>query len=83
MYLQRLNQTHLNILLQRTMQFVGTRTLALSIKFVSLNMKFKETRELIKPHIESILFNLSLPLFVTGQKDIFTFQNDPIEYVRL
>ena len=46
-------------------------------------MKYKETRELIKPHIESILFNLSLPLFVTGQKDILTFQNDPIEYVRL
>lgn len=83
MYLHKLNECHLGILLSRTTNFVGTRTLALSIKFISLNMKYKETRELIRPKIESILFNLSLPLFVTSQKDMITFQSDPIEYVRL
>ena len=66
MYLQRLNECHLGILLSRTTNFVGTRTLALSIKFISLNMKYKETRELIRPKIDAILFNLSLPLFVTS-----------------
>ena len=43
----------------------------------------KQTRLLIKPHIENILFNISLPLFMTSQKDLMTFQQDPIEYVRL
>jgi hypothetical protein len=62
---------------------VGTRTLALSIKFLTMSMKFKQTRELIKPHIEVILFDLSLPLFLTSEKDLETFESDPIEYVRL
>jgi ribosomal 50S subunit-associated protein YjgA (DUF615 family) len=48
-----------------------------------MSMKFKHTRELIKPQIETILFNISLPLFVTSQKDLLTFESDQIEYVRL
>lgn len=82
-YMQKLNHAHLQILLTRENQFVGTRTLALSIKFLAMSMKFKHTRELIKPHIEAILFRISLPLFVTSQKDLVTFESDPIEYVRL
>ena len=38
---------------------------------------------MVKPVIETMLFNISLPLFVTTQKDLATFQEDPIEYVRL
>jgi hypothetical protein len=82
-YMHRLNQVHLKILMSRQHQFVGTRTLALSIKFLALSMKFKHTRELIKPEIENILFNISLPLFLTSEKDLSTFHNDPVEYVRL
>lgn len=46
-------------------------------------MKFKETRMLIKEAIPAILFNISLPLFLASQKDIYTFNEDPIEYVRM
>lgn len=48
-----------------------------------MSMRFKHTREMIRPHIESILFNISLPLFLTSEKDLMTFESDPIEYVRL
>jgi hypothetical protein len=82
-YMLQLNHAHMQILMSRQKQFVGTRTLALSIKFITMSMKFKQTRELIKPHIESILFDLSLPLFLTSEKDLETFECDPIEYVRL
>ena len=82
-YIARLNQVHLKLLMLRQNQFVGTRTLALSIKFLTMSMRFKHTRELIKPHIENILFNISLPLFLTSEKDLITFESDPIEYVRL
>ena len=82
-YIARLNQVHLKLLMLRQSQFVGTRTLALSIKFLTMSMRFKHTRELIKPHIENILFNISLPLFLTSEKDLITFESDPIEYVRL
>ena len=69
--------------MQRQTQFVGTKTLALSFKFIGISLKFKETRELIKPAIEPILFNISLPLFVASQKDLRTFNEDPVEYVRM
>ena len=69
--------------MQRREQFVGDRCLALSIKFLEMSMSYKATRTLLKPHIETILFNISLPLFVTSGKDMVTFQEDPIEYVRL
>lgn len=82
-YLKKLNNTHLNIIMQRQTQFVGTKTLALSFKFIGISLKFKETRILIKPAIEPILFNISLPLFVASQKDLRTFNEDPVEYVRM
>lgn len=82
-HLNRLNLSHLNILLKRETQFVGTRTLSLSVKFLSTAMTLKNTRECIKPYIETILFKISLPLFVATQKDILTFQQDPVEYVRM
>lgn len=71
------------MILKKKTQFVGTRTLALSIKFLTQSMTQKDTRMMIKPHIESILFEISLPLFMTTQKDIMTFNQDPVEYVRL
>jgi hypothetical protein len=69
--------------LLRETQFVGTKTLALSIKFIQMGLKFKQIRMMIQPHLEKLLFSISLPLFVTGQKDLLAFQQDPVEYVRL
>ena len=57
--------------------------MALSIKFIVVSIKFQQTRNLIKPQIETILFQLSLPLFCSSQRDVKTFQEDPIEYVRM
>jgi hypothetical protein len=82
-YLARLTQTHINIIMQRREQFVGDRCLSLSIKFLEMSMSYKSTRTAVKPHIETILFNISLPLFITSQKDMQTFYDDPVEYVRL
>ena len=80
--LQRLNNAHIGLILLTTTQFVGTRALATSLKFVALSLKYKQTRELLKPHIKNILANISLPLFMTTEKDYISFEQDPIEYVR-
>lgn len=64
-HLTRLNQVHLNTIVSRQTQFVGTRNLALAIKFIETSLRYKGTREMIKPMIEQILFSISLPLFVT------------------
>ena len=64
-------------------QFVGTRSLTISIKFLTLSIRYKQTRDLIQQYIEPILFNISLPLFLTTEKEAITFSTDPAEYVRL
>ena len=64
-YLPKLNETFLGIVMSRQTQFVGTKTLAIAFKYLGISMKFKESRLFIKPSIETILFNISLPLFVT------------------
>ena len=54
-HLPILLQTHISILLSSRGQFVGTKTLSLSIKLISLSLRFKNPRELIKPYINDIL----------------------------
>ena len=67
----------------RTKEFVGTKTMAIACKFLGLSLKFKECREMIKSSIQDILFSISLPLFLATEKDLQTFQEDPVEYVRM
>jgi hypothetical protein len=81
--LSKLNNAHLKVIMMNEAQFVGTRILTLSIKFICQALAYTQTRELIKPHIEKILFNISLPLFLASEKEMETFNNDPTEYVRL
>ena len=54
-------------------QFVGTRTLALALKFLTMAMKYSIARQAIKPHIETILMQIALPLFKMTEKDMGIF----------
>ena len=45
-------------------------------------MKRKPTREMIKPHIEVLLLDVSLNKFTVSEKEFNTFQTDEIEYLR-
>jgi len=83
-YLLKLNQAHLNImLLVKQRVFVGSKTLSISLKFIAQSLNYQKTRMMTKPHIESILMDISLPLFICSEKDKKSFAEDPIEYVRL
>jgi hypothetical protein len=48
-----------------------------------MSLHTKQVRLAVKPHIEALLFTVSLPLFLSSKKDKLTFENDPVEYVRL
>jgi hypothetical protein len=82
-HLPILLQTHINILMSSRGQFVGTKSLSLSIKLITLSLRFKTPRALIKPFINDILTQISLPMFKMTQSELGKFENDPIEYVRL
>ena len=82
-HLPRLCNSHLQIVLSSSEQFVGTRAMALSIKFLAQNLHTKQARLAVKPHIDQLLFGISLPLFVASKKDKMIFEHDEIEFVRL
>ena len=82
-HLKRLTQSHLNIVLLKQSQFVGTRTLCISLKFLGQSFNYSVPRQIVMPHIDTILHKIALPLFVCTQKDLLSFTTDPIEYIRL
>ena len=73
----------MQIIISKQNQFVGTKTLALSIKVCSASLTFKQAREVINQYVEKILFEISLPLFMTTQQEISIFNDDPVEYIRM
>ena len=79
----KLLQSHTGILMLRKTQFVGTKALCLSIKFISQTLMNKNARNMLAPYMEEILFQISLPMFMISEKEYNIFQTDPIEYVRL
>lgn len=79
----RLTQSHLNIVLLRQAQFVGTKALCLSLKFLHQAFTFRAPREMISQHIDTLLHKIALPLFVCTEKDQISFRDDTIEYIRL
>ena len=38
--------------------------------------------EKLKPYVENLLFDTIIPILYITERDIETFQNDPIEYIR-
>jgi hypothetical protein len=82
-YAVKLCNTHLNILLVKKEQFVGYKTLNSALRFVSTAIKGTKTRKMCQSHIETILYELTLPLLLISQYEMCTWESDPIEYVRL
>jgi hypothetical protein len=39
--------------------------------------------ERLKPHVEQILCENIIPIMLVTQKDLETFENDPMEYIRV
>lgn len=82
-FMPRLLQSHVGILMLRKTQFVGTKALCLSLKFITQTLVNKEARRMLEPHIQEILFDISLPMFMISEKEYSIFQTDAIEFVRL
>ena len=75
-------ESHLNILLQKKTNFVGSKALNLAIKFASGSTKQEFTMSHLKAHVEDILYNIIIPIMLITEADIKSFENDPIEYIR-
>lgn len=76
-------QCHLNIILKKRTNFVGTKTLCAALKTVQIGLKYKPTRMMIQDHINVILYEISLPLMLLNQGEYELWTENPIEYVRM
>jgi hypothetical protein len=82
-YAAPLLESHLKLVLSKRNCFVGTKTLCSSLKFVQIALKHKKTRVLIKDHIQTILYEITLPMMLLSQHDYELWSENPIEYVRM
>lgn len=70
------------MLFKRKTNFVGSKALNFSIKFISSAMKQSSTVEQLKPYLENILYEIVIPIMLVTHKDVVNFKEDPIEYIR-
>ena len=76
-------QSHLRIIMDKRAKFVGTKTLCAALKTVQVGIKYAKTRKFLQEHINTILFELSLPLMLISEQEYNIWNENPIEYVRL
>ena len=67
---------------QRKDKFVGSKTLSFAIKFIAASTKKANTMEKLKPYVENILYDTVIPIMFITEKDMTTFESDPVEYIR-
>mmetsp|Transcript_29520 Transcript_29520/g.44887 ORF Transcript_29520/g.44887 Transcript_29520/m.44887 type:complete len:666 (+) Transcript_29520:641-2638(+) len=75
-------ESHLQLLFQRKTNFVGSKCLNFNIKFIAKCSQLSNTMEKLKPFVENILYDTIIPIMFITEKDLETFNDDPIEYIR-
>ena len=83
LYAGPLTEANLQILLRKKEQFVGTKTLNSALRFVASAIKHAKMRKLCTPHIQTILFELTLPLMLISEQEFSLYSENAIEYVRM
>lgn len=82
-YAAPLLEAHLKLVISKRNMFVGTKTLCSAMKFVHTALKHKNTRVLIKDHIQTILYDITLPMMLLSEHEFELWSENPIEYVRM
>ena len=83
-YAAELCQASLQIIQRKiSQQFVGTKTLNASLRFLATAIKNAKLRKFLTEHIPDILFKLTLPLMMMTQEEGQLWGENQIEYVRM
>ena len=72
----------MQLLLQRKDSFVSSKCLRHVIKFISLATQLENTMATLKPYVHRILFDTIIPIMFVTKKDVETFHEEPVEYIR-
>ena len=63
-------------------QFCTDRVVHLCLNFVDLAVQLAPTYQLLKPHMDFLLYKVCFPAMCLTEEDIEEFENDPHEFVR-
>ena len=78
-YSEMLLESHMQIMFKKKTCFVGSKTLNFVIKFLSASCKIERTMNLIRPHIEEILYECVIPIMLVSHSDISLFSLIPAD----
>ncbi len=82
----KLLESHLGLLFKRKTNFVGSRALDYSIKFVEnacrIPCLMTSPQLLLQPYIDNILFETAVPVIIVSSGDAFQFREEPVEFLR-
>ena len=74
----------MSILNRRKTNFVSFKTLNFALRFIATAIKNRRLYVTVcQPHLESILYELTLPLLLISPIELQTWNENKIEYVRL
>lgn len=81
-YLVPFLETFVKVLLRRKTGFVASDYTYFAAKFAFYALKAPALFERLNPLLEELLFDVYLPMIFITEKDVQTWKNDPIEYIR-
>lgn len=70
---QQILTSLLKVILSKRASFVGTKTFCSALKVVQTAIKMRKTRAMIQEHINSILYEISLPQMLLNEKEFHLF----------
>jgi len=75
-------KTQIETLLKSKQQYTHVKVLFYAMKYIDKALKSPDLRELLKDHIEDLLFDVLVPAMFLTQKDEEDWTENPIEFIR-
>ncbi|CAD8063756.1 unnamed protein product [Paramecium sonneborni] len=63
-------------------QFQGPRTCLHALKYLFYSLKLDNTKELLKPHYDKLIYHIAIPKMQLTHRDDQLWKNDPEEYIK-
>ncbi|CAK65923.1 unnamed protein product (macronuclear) [Paramecium tetraurelia] len=63
-------------------QFQGPRTCLFALKYLFYSLKLDNTKELLKPHYDKLIYHVAIPKMQLTPRDDQLWKSDPEEYIK-
>lgn len=76
-------ETFYQLLAGSSSQFLAPKTCIFALKYLYHAMRLKSTAQILNPHLEKLLFDITIPKMTVTTRDDRIWKQDPEEYVRM